>query len=407
MKNVATLFALILAVVLAVPAVAQSVIVGTQRATANFNFPFTAPVTLIDLSNPATADGTLTRASLNWYAFEDRACVGAFKIRFLRPADPPRLTTFTLVGERGPFTARPGVNIVPITPGIAVKKGDLIAVASLQPLQTCGAPWFSKVPTGVSMAVAGDVTSGSFNGTFLRGQVLLARATDTDEVLEGVLTVVGSLQGAFGSFFRTSVQISAPAARFDETVTGKLVFRRAGVPASPSDPVRPYTITGSNVESISDVVQAMGLSGLGSIDVISTSGAPPVIRTRVYTDNGAAGTLGFTQDMVTREDALEFGDHAVLLTPADLTNFRVNIGIRTFESPVTLFVRYGTRGQEERTFPANTFEQIPLASLTSFAPLPNERLTFSILGSGGDVSIYASTTDNRTNDSSIQFLRRE
>jgi hypothetical protein len=42
------------------------------------------------------------------------------------------------------------------------------------------------------------------HGSYLRDESLAVRATDTTEVLEGVITVAGSLQGGFGSYFRTS-----------------------------------------------------------------------------------------------------------------------------------------------------------------------------------------------------------
>ncbi len=393
-----------LLVVLLAPALAaQSVIVGSQRAAANYAIFVNPPATLIDLSHPAATAGTVTVASVNWVGF-GTVCTSAFKVKILRPASISSLTTFTLVAERGPFTGQPGVNIVPLSPGVPVKFGDLMAVTSLVSSQTCGGPGVSRVQNATTMMLNGDVSSGSFNGSLFRDNQLLARATDTSEVLEGVITAAGSLQGGFGAFFRTSVQIT-PGSR-EDFAAGKLVFHRAGVAASSSDPAIPYTISNGGVLSFNDVVQAMGTSGLGSIDVISTSGAPPVITARVFNDEGTKGTSGFTEEMVTRDEALDETDTATFITPADLANYRVNIGVRTFSTPVTLTVQYGSRAFQTLDFPANYFQQYSLATLTNIEPIPNERLRFFING-GTDVSIYASTTDNRTNDSAIRILHRE
>ena len=50
--------------------------------------------------------------------------------------------------------------------------------------------------------------------------------------------------------------------------------------------------------------------------------------TRVYSDAGAAGTSGFTEDALSPYQAID--SHGILLIPADTTNFRTNVGIRTF-----------------------------------------------------------------------------
>jgi hypothetical protein len=77
--------------------------------------------------------------------------------------------------------------------------------------------------------------------------------------------------------------------------------------------------------------------------------------------------------MITPAKALHFGDLAALLTPADLTNFRVNVGVRTFSSPATINVQYGFRSQSNKDFPANTFQQFSLTGFGDTAPVANER----------------------------------
>jgi hypothetical protein len=376
---------------------AQNVVVGTQSLGGTIAQSATPPFTMIDLSHPATADGTVASASVRWAA---GSCTAAFKVKFLRPASPSSLTTFTLVAERGPFNAVAGRNQIVLAPPVDLHAGDLIAVTSLGSFASCGSP-ATMIDSGAAlMRIAGDVSTGSFNGFYTRDRSLGARATDTTGVLEGVVTAAGSLAGNFGSFFRTSIQIASPGGG---TSTGTLVFHPAGVAASPNDQAFPYTVTSGNAISFTDIVQQMGKSGLGTIDVISNNGFPPLVTARVYNDT-PNGTSGFSEEMITPRDALHFGDTGVLITPPDLTKFRVNIGVRTFSSPATINVQYGFRSQSNMDFPANTFRQYSLAEFGDASPLANEQIILSVIS--GDAIVYLSTTDNQTNDSSVRFARR-
>ena len=392
-----TLAALLLAAV----AHAQNVTVGSHSLSGSISFSGAPPFTLVDLSHPATADGTLNFASILWTG-SPTGCTNAYKIKILRPNSTIGLTTFSLVAERGPFTAQPGRNQVSLTPGVAVHAGDLIAVTSLVSHTTCGGPaaWFQS--NAATMVFNSDVSSGSFNGNYFRSAALAARATDTQEVLEGVITAAGSLQGNFGSFFRTSLQIACPGGG---TCTGQLIFHPAGVPASPGDQAIPYTVSSSASASYDDIVAHMGKSGLGTIDVVSNNGFPPLVTARVYNDQGASGTSGFTEEMIRTTDVLHPGDFAILLTPADLTNYRVNIGVRTLSAAATVNVQYGFRSQSNKDFPANEFQQFSLAGFGDTSPVPNEQIFLFVLS--GDVVIYQSITDNKTNDSAVIFARRQ
>jgi len=339
----------------------------------------------------------MSSASVQWGG---KSCTTAFKLKFLRPLSPTTLTAFSLVAERGPFNAVAGRNQISLIPPVDVHAGDLIAVTSLVTLSVCGSPMTAVDPGAAAMRMSGDVTTGTFNGLYLRDSSLRARASDSSEVLEGVITAAGSLPGNFGSFFRTSVQIASPGGG---TSTGKLVFHPAGVAASPNDQAIPYTVSSGNAMSISDIVQHMGKSGLGTIDIISNNGFPPLVTARIYNDT-ANGTSGFTEEMITPREALHAFEGGILLTPADLTKFRVNIGVRTFSTPVTMNVQYGFRTQSNVNFPANTFRQYSLTDFGDASPVENEQIFLTMLS--GDAIVYLSTTDNQTNDSSVQFARR-
>ncbi|HEY4642399.1 MAG TPA: hypothetical protein VII75_13725 [Thermoanaerobaculia bacterium] len=381
-------------------ATAQTVTIGSQSVNAGAILnSATPPFTLIDLSHPATANGTINYVSVGWGG---GSCTGGFKVKILRPAATNTLTTFTLAGERGPFTALAGRNRVQLTPPLDVQKGDLIAVTMLQTFATCGSAksWFNSGST--TMRLNGDVSSGSFNGFYFRDQALGARGSDTAEVLEGVIAAAGSVQGANGSFFRTSLQIACP---YGGQCTGTIAFHPAGTPFSPADQIIPYTVTGQNGTAYTDVVEHMGKSGLGTLDVISNDGFPPLVIARVYNDSGANGTSGFTEEMIRPADFLRAGDVAILVTPLDTGAFRMNIGVRTLSNAANITIQYADGTVLTKDFPANTFNQLTLAQFGDPAPVPSQQI--AIIVNSGELALYASTTDNKTNDSSARFAKRE
>ena len=168
-------------------------------------------------------------------------------------------------------------------------------------------------------------------------------------------------------------------------------------------------LVGNETRTFTDLVATMGQTGLGSFDVLTT-GFTPVITTRVYNDAGTAGTSGFTEEVVTSYEAIKSGAYADFTIPADLTNYRVNMGIRTLgESTTFLVTVYDATGAlvgntTERTVPANYFEQIPLSTFLAGVTPPAGGLARIHVTSGGSAVFYSATTDNRTNDGSLKML---
>src|SRR5258706_5913835 len=92
-----------------------------------------APVSYVNLTDFATAAGTVNKASVYW----SRACTAAFKVVFLRTGFTTN-SSFTVVATRGPFNSVDGRNDVTLIPPVALAFGDLIGVVQLQPLTICG-----------------------------------------------------------------------------------------------------------------------------------------------------------------------------------------------------------------------------------------------------------------------------
>src|ERR1700693_1833325 len=224
-----------------------------------------------------------------------------------------------------------------------------------------------------------------------------------------VIPVAISSPGAFGSFFKTAVQINNPSA---EPISGKFTFHSGGGSGSASDPSMTVTIAPGQTVSYPDILPAMGLSAVGTMDLVLPVGdrvPSPIATVRLYNDGGAAGTSGFTEDLIDPygERVLQAGATGYLLGPADPSRFRYNIGLRTLSSGASLKVTvHASDGTVIRTvshsYPPTHFEQTDAASFLGGALGSDQSIEISIVS--GSAIIYGATADNTTNDSSIQFV---
>jgi hypothetical protein len=371
-----------------------------------------SPSTYVDLSHPATGNGTLTSVTFRWSG-PTAGCSNNVKVKTVRMSNGFQ---FTVVAERGPFT--PSGTYTPsgevstfvLSPGIPVQAGDLLAMTQLQQANCSGISLAFSEPGNIVAQWGADLQTGTATvPTLKRGFTLNARASSDASVLVGVLAAVGSASGNFGSSFKTDVQIM----NVDTTLSaGKLVFHPAGRSGIDSDPSLSFSMNGFGKVVFSDVVAKMGLSGVGSMDVISSEGVPPVVTTRVYNDMGAGGTNGFVEPMLDPNEALVSYEQASLQLPADPVNFRMNVGVRTLAAGATIAfdVIDNNTGTSSvfitKTYPPNYFEQVSASALTNVATLPaNGSVYFEV--EAGSAIVYASTTDNRTNDSAIAFAKHQ
>jgi hypothetical protein len=375
----------------------------------------TGPLTYIDFNRPVTMDGTVSDVTFRWVS--NGPCSEQIKLRFFRPGAGGPLGALELVGTAGPFTsanpAPPGVfpdnNVIRLSfPAIAVKRGDVLAVTQMK--SGCGG-------FGVVAGRPDDIlyeTSADFNGGVLSASNTIARtgfrlnaAAHTGAFRHvGVIPGAGSAAGALGSFFRTEVTVSNPSAF---AVGVRFVFHPAGRSAESSDPLRNVLLNPNESRTFTDFVETMGQTGLGSFDVLTTA-FTPVITTRVYNDAGTAGTSGFTEEVVTSYEAIQSGAYADFTIPADLTNYRVNVGIRTLAESATFVVTvFDAAGAlvgntTARTVPASYFEQITLGAFLAGVTPPEGGLARIHVTSGGSAIFYTATNDNRTNDGSLKML---
>lgn len=362
-----------------------------------------APLTIISVSRPSLTSGTVDRATVIWTGAPAAGCTNAFKIKFFRATSSNGVQ---VLAERGPFEAKQGINNVSLNPPVNIQADDMIGVTQLQS-RACGGVVNRRTDMNeVWGSAPGDPASGTVNNIdYTHGLVPSVRATSEASPVYGFLPVVGSTQGGFGSLFRTSVQLTN---RGNVEITGRLTFHRAGVSGAANDPSVVYTLRPNETQTIEDVVAATGTSGLGSLDVITTSGYAPDVTARIYNDGGSAGTSGFTEEVMTPYEAMHRFVRGSLTIPGDLTNFRMNVGIRSLEQGVELnIIQYDASGVPtglflKRTYPANYFEQMTVSQFIDGAAVaPGGYLVVQI--ENGSAFVYGTVTDNRTNDSSIRF----
>lgn len=225
-----------------------------------------------------------------------------------------------------------------------------------------------------------------------------------DDSLIGYVPGAGSLHGAQGANFKTSMQITNPGT---VALGVRIVFHSAG-PRNPMgfDAWLPVWLEAGKTVAFDDIVAEMGQSGLGTIDVYSRIGEPwPIVITRVYNDAGSAGTSGFTEPVCDFPGEDDYGE-AMLVAPSDPARYRLNIGVRTFSAPVTanieVYAADGTLVHElTSTFEANYYQQFaPGDFLGGYGLAANDRI---VIWTDAPAMFYGALTDNVTNDPSVQF----
>jgi hypothetical protein len=356
-------------------------------------------LTFIDLSHPAPRAGTIAGFNIRWSA-PAVPCANAFSVKILRPN--ANVTAWTIVANLGTYSSATETATLPAP--VNVQTGDLLSVTQFPPITTCGSLLLSTGNENeVIYRAYGDITSGvaPTAALLLHGSVFNAIAWQTASPLAATLPVIGSAPGNFGSFFRTSVQFNN--SDFSHAANLHMVFHPQGQSASPSDPSRDLTVPAGSTATYLDFPAGMALTGIGSLDLYAVGGKMPIVTARVYNDNGAAGTQGFTEGAVLRENVMRSPHYGVLPYPADLVNSRMNVGVRTFDQGATIqFTPLAANGNARagitKTYPANYFEQFNAASINSLGDG-----WISVYVTDGTAVVYASYTDNRTNDSSMKY----
>ena len=402
MRHLLVLLAAAFAVT-AAPLLAQTLTIGTNfSGVPTDSDSNSTPVrTVIDSFAPASATGIVTSARVYW---SQAGCPNALKVKFFRLGQ----SSLTMIAERGPFTPTSRDFTVSLSPPVAVQKGDLIGVTRLT---NCGAPMTFREREATYYFFPSDVTgtrTGGFNYTFGDRLALVGTGIETEDIVVGIIPVVGSTAGSQGASFKTSLQLLNTES--SQTINGKLVLHPASASGSTFDPTVSYSIGAGQVLSYADIAATFGRTGLGSIDVMTTQTSPrPLIITRVFNDAGPAGTSGLTEEVIDPDGTrvINAGSTGFLITPSDTGRTRFNIGVRTLVAGASLTaILRATNGTVIRTitrnYLPNWFEQVDAATFFSGTPVGSNQ-SIAIIVTSGSAIVYGSTTDNTTNDPNIQF----
>lgn len=231
---------------------------------------------------------------------------------------------------------------------------------------------------------------------------LLVAVPSPSQTRVTVLPVAISAPGAFGSLWKTELQVYNPNS---STIAFRLVFHVAGVSGKSTDPHLDISILPLSTVYVPDLLPAMGQSGIGSVDVLALSDPNNSVAgvIRVFNDAGAAGTSGFTES---GEGFLDQNKSGILICPPDSSLQRFNVGVRTMEAGATVqvTVRDGsghTISLFTRSYGPMYFDQTDVAAFLGGVATPgNSTITVHVLS--GSLYLYGVSADNRTNDPSFQ-----
>lgn len=215
-----------------------------------------------------------------------------------------------------------------------------------------------------------------------------------------VIPVIGNTRGVAGSHFRTTLHLVNATG---ELMEGEILF------IDPSLPPYPYSIPARSTRFVDDLLPET-FEGLTSAEVRRTSGALPVAIAHVFNDDPAGGTTGVVERAIPFRSALEPGDRATLLVPADPVATRFNVGLRSLAAGLAVRVEHrnsarGLINVFDRSLLPSSLVHEPFATFTGAAAGTTDSLTFHVLAGGGVV--YGAATDNGTNDPNVQIAEAQ
>ncbi len=269
-------------------------------------------------------------------------------------------------------------------------------------------PWSAPVNLGPPVnTTAGEQRGGTFGRGrdlyFFSGRAGGLGGTDLYRATRRPTTIIpiaGSVSGANGSVFRTSAQLSNPG---DAEISGKIVFHPAGAEASVNDPQMAYRLTPYESQAIPDLMGSIGVSGVGSLEIVPENGAEPATAFRI-----ANGDSTFLVPAVEPESVMMAGMHSAVKMPPSTVHYRTNVGIRTFKLGATIWVCMhdadGTyiRGFT-RYFPSNYLVQMPVAELMGGEVTADQMVMFTV--NDGSAVVFVSTIQNHGTGTSLQIVK--
>jgi hypothetical protein len=214
-----------------------------------------------------------------------------------------------------------------------------------------------------------------------------------------IIPVARSTRGTNG-VVRTSAQFSNPS---DTEISGTIVFHPAGAVASADDPRTSYLLAPYESQSRKDVLANIGVSGLGSLEIIPESGPAPASLFRIQ--NGASSVI---VPAVGEDNLMAGGAQSAVKVPSDMTGLRLEVGVRTFDAGATIWFCHHTAdgtylGGLSRVFPPNSLLQVSAAEMLGVGVNEDEMMMYTI--QAGSAVIYVSTAEKNGPAGTLQVVR--
>lgn len=275
---------------------------------------------------------------------------------------------------------------------------------------TLSEPWSAPVNLGAPINTSAAEIRGA---TYAEGtrMVFFSNRTGSagQDLYEATRTrtaaipALASMTGLFGATFKTAGHLSNPYAT---AISGNLVFHPAGVQPPAGDLALAYTLNPFETRTSSgDVMASFGTAGLGWLEVIPATDGGPASFFRI--EDGAGGTAAVPP--VSEANILVAGSRGVLVTPSDLSRFRLNIGVRTLSNGVTMTISLYDAATilvrtVTRSFGPNYFAQFAAADLLGGALAANQTIVFSI--DSGSAVIYGFSAANAGGGLTLEVAQR-
>jgi hypothetical protein len=212
-----------------------------------------------------------------------------------------------------------------------------------------------------------------------------------------VIAVAGSTAGAYASQFRTAAQVSNPN---PFAISGSFVFQ----PVSGASRQLGYTLAPYQTRSYADLAGDIGVSGIGSIDVVPAVGPVPAMVVRIVEQSSACKPSAQVPQLA-REAALTTGASGTVITHVDDAAQRFNVGVRALEEGATVTATlYGTNGSVRATvthsIAPNALLHTGGSDLMGMPVHANESIVFKV--TAGSAIIYGSTANNDGTGMTVQ-----
>jgi hypothetical protein len=232
--------------------------------------------------------------------------------------------------------------------------------------------------------------------------------------------IAGKANGAHGSSFITSLVLSgrgrgthpnSPSPGTPDRFAGRIVFRPMTQTASDTDPSIPYEFNDDQSVIIDDVMSALGVTGIGSIEIIPEGGPSPIVEAVIKNVSPDGKRYGVRLPAILGRDQMSTRlIRQLSAVVRDPQQVRLSVGVRAFGSA---FVRFHLISENGDAIAAeDRFPQYDAMTLYSMQDVFGSRLkkgmrvlvdfTQQIGPSeqhGGFV--FLTETDNKTNDPGV------